>query len=187
LESGVLLFCLFRLVLGLGLQGQLQIDDPPQGSVVGGIGYFIGPIVGAIVLTLLETVLSNHTQIWQLYVGILFVLTVMYVPRGLTGLIMIHGPAYQAGGLRHLVWPYLKASLPLIAFLAGVIALLEMANRLNAAAVGATTVTWLGAEIDLAGPLPWLAAASLTVLGAYGLRCLAPEVRQAWEGDGRGP
>jgi branched-chain amino acid transport system permease protein len=150
-------------------------------AYIGGIGYFIGPIVGAIVLTLLQTVLSNHTGIWQLYVGILFVLTVMYVPRGLTGLIMIHGPAYQAGRLGHLLWPYLKASLPLIAFLAGMIALLEMANRLNATAVGATTVAWLGAEIDLAGPAPWLAAASLAALGAYGLRRLVPELRQAWQ------
>ena len=150
-------------------------------AYIGGIGYFIGPIVGAIVLTLLQTVLSNHTEIWQLYVGILFVLTVMYAPRGLTGLIMIHAPAYEAGRLGHLAWPYLKASLLLITFLAGVIALMEMTNRVNAAAVGATTVTWFGAEIDLARPLPWLAAASLTVLGAYGLRCLAPELRQAWE------
>ena len=150
-------------------------------AYIGGIGYFIGPIVGAIVLTLLQTVLSNHTELWQLYVGILFVLTVMYAPRGLTGLIMMHGPAFQTGRLGYLLWPYLKAALPLAIFLVGAISLLEMTNWLNSAAVGATGVTWFGTEIDLAGPAPWLAAVLLTVLGGYGLRRCLPGVRQAWQ------
>ena len=32
-------------------------------TYIGGVGYFAGPIVGAVLLTLLQTVLSNHTEI----------------------------------------------------------------------------------------------------------------------------
>jgi branched-chain amino acid transport system permease protein len=109
-------------------------------AYVGGIGYFIGPIIGAVLLTLLQTVLSNHTEIWRLYLGILFLLTVMYAPSGLTGLVMMHGPACQAGRLDRLAVPYLKALFPLLAFVIGIIALLEMSHHQNAS--GTAAAVW---------------------------------------------
>ncbi len=150
-------------------------------AYVGGIGYFIGPIVGAILLTLLQTVLSNHTEIWRLYLGILFLLTVMYLPAGLTGLVMMHGPAYRAGHLRRLMVPYAKALTPLLALLIGIIALLEMAHHLNAS--GTATAIWevFGYEIALASVWPWLIALASLMVGIMGLRRRLPELREAWE------
>ncbi len=150
-------------------------------AYVGGIGYFIGPIIGAILLTLLQTVLSNHTEIWRLYLGILFLLTVMYAPAGLTGLVMMHGPAYQADRLAYLARPYARALLPLVAFLTGAIALLEMVHHLNAS--GTATAVWavFGTEIVLASPVPWILATLLLILGIFGLMRCAPELREAWD------
>ena len=149
-------------------------------AYIGGVGYFVGPIVGAVLLTLLQTVLSVHTDIWRLYLGILFLLTVMYLPTGLTGLLMMHGPAWQAGRLGRLAGPYARASLPLLALVAGVIALLEMAHHLNAGGSAAAVWTVFGAEIALAAAWPWLLAAGLVVLGSWGLRRCLPELRAAW-------
>jgi len=39
-------------------------------AYIGGVGFFAGPIVGAVVYTLLQTLLSNYTEIWAFYVGV---------------------------------------------------------------------------------------------------------------------
>ena len=36
-------------------------------TYIGGIGFFIGPIIGAIFVTYLSLVLSDLTTVWQLY------------------------------------------------------------------------------------------------------------------------
>ncbi|MGI9508492.1 MAG: branched-chain amino acid ABC transporter permease [Geminicoccaceae bacterium] len=147
---------------------------------IGGVGYFIGPMIGAVLLTLLQTVLSNHTEIWRLYLGLLFVLTVMCAPSGLTGLVMMHGPAWQASRLHRLTWPYARALLPLIAFVAGGVALLEMTHHLNASGTAAATWVVFGREIALGSAWPWLIAVVSCLSGLYGLARLASELREAW-------
>ena len=150
-------------------------------AYIGGVGYFVGPIVGAVLLTLLQTVLSVHSEIWRLYLGILFLLTVMYVPTGLTGLVMMHGPAWQAGRLGRLAGPYARASLPLVALLAGVIALLEMVHHLNVSGTAAAVWVVFGYEIVLASLWPWLLASALFLFGLSGLRRCLPALREAWD------
>jgi len=149
-------------------------------AFIGGVGFFIGPIVGAILLTLLQTVLSNHTELWQLYVGILFVLTVMYAPRGLTGLIMMHGPALRSGRLGLLAAPYALAAIPLAAFLAGAVLLLEMGHAANEGIVGETEAHVFGLTLDVTTVLPWVVAVALTAGGGYALIRLAPGLRDAF-------
>jgi hypothetical protein len=95
------------------------------------------------------------------------------------------GPALATSRLSTLVFPYLKASLPLLAFLAGAVALLEMGHHLNSAAVGEVRIGWQGAELDLLGPLPWTLAGILMFLGGYGLWRLTPTVRAAWDDANR--
>ena len=46
-------------------------------TFLGGVGFFFGPIIGAIAFTLLQTVLSLSTELWAFYAGVLFVATVM--------------------------------------------------------------------------------------------------------------
>ena len=153
-------------------------------AYIGGVGFFVGPIVGAILLTLLQTVLSNYTEIWQLYVGLLFVLTVMYIPTGVTGLLMMHTVPWQLGSLRRLFGPYLRAGVPLLIFLGGIVALLEMSHHLNAAAVGESQMSIFGFEFDLHNAAPWLVAASTVCVGGFLLRTALPAVRDVWESIG---
>lgn len=151
-------------------------------TYIGGVGFFVGPIVGAVLLTLLQTVLSNYTEIWQLYVGSLFVLTVMYIPSGVTGLLMMHALPWRMGHLRKLVGPYAALSAPLVLFLAGLVALLEMSHHLNAAAVGESGMNLAGLSIDLHTVWPWLIACGAMGAGAFGLKHTLPAVRGAWDG-----
>ena len=68
-------------------------------TFIGGAGHFVGPILGAVLVTYLQNMLSDVTEVWQLYFGLLFIATVMYAPGGLAGLIMMHGPIWRAGAL----------------------------------------------------------------------------------------
>jgi branched-chain amino acid transport system permease protein len=55
--------------------------------ILGGIGSIVGPVLGAFALLVLEDVLSGWTQHWQLILGPLLVLSVLFFRRGLAGLL----------------------------------------------------------------------------------------------------
>ncbi len=57
-------------------------------ALLGGMGTFIGPLVGAGVFVTVEHVLSEYTSHWQLVVGALYILLVLFFPRGIWGSIV---------------------------------------------------------------------------------------------------
>ena len=54
--------------------------------ILGGMGSLAGPVLGAFALLVLEDLLSGWTQHWQLILGPLLVLSVLFFRRGLAGL-----------------------------------------------------------------------------------------------------
>ena len=54
-------------------------------ALLGGMGTFFGPFVGAAVFLLLENLVSLWTVHWQLIVGAAFVICVLFFPRGILG------------------------------------------------------------------------------------------------------
>ena len=59
--------------------------------ILGGMGTLFGPVLGAIVFLLLEDVLAAWTVHWQVVLGPLLVLIVLYARRGLWGLLARRG------------------------------------------------------------------------------------------------
>jgi branched-chain amino acid transport system permease protein len=57
-------------------------------AFVGGTRTFWGPILGAFVYIILQNYLSDLTDRWALIMGLIFVLMVLFVPGGLSGVIM---------------------------------------------------------------------------------------------------
>ncbi len=57
-------------------------------SLLGGMGTFFGPFVGAAVFLLLENLVSLWTVHWQLIVGAVFVACVLFFPAGIWGTIL---------------------------------------------------------------------------------------------------
>jgi branched-chain amino acid transport system permease protein len=55
--------------------------------ILGGIGTALGPVLGAAALLLLEDFLSGWTEHWQIILGPLLVLAVLFARRGLAGLL----------------------------------------------------------------------------------------------------
>jgi len=56
-------------------------------TFVGGSGSFTGPLLGALVYIYLQDFLSDITERWQLFMGLIFILMVLFVPGGLSKLL----------------------------------------------------------------------------------------------------
>lgn len=153
-------------------------------AYIGGVGFFAGPIVGAIVYTLLQTLLSNYTGIWAFYVGLIFVATVMYAPAGLTGIIMMHLPVYRAGKLRSLALPYLRIGVPALCCALGVIGLLELLHFLSVRAVGQASKRLFWLTLNVEQPVVWIVLAALAIGGFLAARRMAPHLVAAWHAAG---
>jgi len=53
--------------------------------IVGGTGTLVGPLYGAAILTLLRSVVGSFTAHHQIVIGVLFVVSVIFFPKGLVG------------------------------------------------------------------------------------------------------
>lgn len=62
-------------------------------TLLGGAGSFFGPFVGALAFLLMEDVVSLWTSHWQIVVGTVFILFVLFLPKGIWGTLL----AWRAG------------------------------------------------------------------------------------------
>lgn len=53
--------------------------------LLGGMGTFFGPFVGAAAFLLIEDLVTNVTRYWQFAVGVVFIIFVLFFPRGIWG------------------------------------------------------------------------------------------------------
>jgi len=149
-------------------------------TFLGGVGLFFRPIIGAIVFTLVQTVLSLQTELWAFYAGTLFVATVMFFPGGLAGLMMMHVPVFKLGKARLLILPYLKTLLPAAIGTLALCALVEMTFHVRHAASGDHEMTLFWTTFDSHTALPWIVAIAIAVVGLGIARMTAPALRDAW-------
>jgi branched-chain amino acid transport system permease protein len=56
-------------------------------AVLGGMRSFWGPLIGAAIYVVLQDYLSSQTENWMSFIGLFFVLVVLFFPRGVLGFI----------------------------------------------------------------------------------------------------
>ena len=56
-------------------------------AVLGGMRSFWGPLIGAAIFVVLQDYVSSMTENWQSYLGLFFVLVVLFFPRGVLGVL----------------------------------------------------------------------------------------------------
>jgi len=144
-------------------------------AYIGGLGYFIGPIIGAIMLTLMNSLLSNYTELWLLYLGILFLLTVMFLPRGFAGFIMMHQLAWVRGRMRSLIRPYLTTGIPAFLFMLTLVSLIELVHTEE------ESLHIFGLALDPASTVTWIVLLLVAAGTFYATRRSLPQLRAAWE------
>lgn len=144
-------------------------------AYIGGLGYFIGPIIGAVVLTLMNSLLSNYTELWMLYLGIMFLLTVIYLPRGFAGFIMMHQVAWINNRLKGLIVPYLLIFLPSLTLLSCLVAMLEMSHHEG------EVFHYFGLELNPESFVTWGIVLVIAIVAYAGVRAALPQLKEAWE------
>lgn len=150
-------------------------------TFIGGAGYFFGPILGAVLVSYLQTMLSDITDVWQLYFGLLFIATVMFAPGGIAHLIMMHRPLLKAGTIWRLIPAYLLGLIVLLILMAGLILSIEMIAHIAIKSAEGPAITLAGLTINTGDLRSWAVAAGLIVLGAGGLRLAGTPISAAWE------
>lgn len=56
--------------------------------LLGGMGTFFGPFIGAALFLLIQDMFSQWTEHWQLYVGAIFIFFVLFFPKGVWGTLL---------------------------------------------------------------------------------------------------
>jgi branched-chain amino acid transport system permease protein len=59
--------------------------DPIIMSIMGGTKFFLGPVVGAALFILIKDTIQTVAEFWMLWMGLIFVATVMFLPGGVVG------------------------------------------------------------------------------------------------------
>lgn len=79
------LYAMFNDFVSPSTVGLLQSVDGLLMAIIGGIGTLFGSFIGAAVIIGLENFVSLYTERWQMVLGVMFVLIIIFAPEGLLG------------------------------------------------------------------------------------------------------
>jgi branched-chain amino acid transport system permease protein len=152
---------------------------------LGGSAFFIGPVIGAVLMVLALVLLSSLTPAWQLYLGLVFLLMVMTAPGGVASLLAGVWRLAVAGRLRALLGAGVALGSSALVALWGGSAAIEMLYRRQLDAAQGPILRHLGTTLDTRSAASWTIALALAAAGAalftWCLRRSAPRWRRAWE------
>lgn len=134
-------------------------------TFLGGATFFFGPIIGAVLLVLASVLLSELTKAWLLYLGLVFLLMVMYAPGGVASLIMMNLRVARFGHFRRLASPYLSLLASAVFAVCGGAALIEMIYHLQLNAALGSEVPFMGSQLDTGAAATWTVAIVVFVVG----------------------
>ncbi|MEX1165897.1 MAG: branched-chain amino acid ABC transporter permease [Hydrogenophaga sp.] len=137
-------------------------------TFLGGATFFFGPIIGAVLMVLAFVLLSEFTQAWLLYLGLIFLLMVMYAPGGIASLIMMNVRVAAFGQLGKLLGSYALLAVTGLIMLCGVGALIEMVYHIQLSTTFGSELKFLGVPLNVESMGSWLGAVALVVVG-FGL------------------
>jgi branched-chain amino acid transport system permease protein len=149
-------------------------------TFIGGVGFFFGPIIGAVIGVFLTVLLSDFTKAWQIYLGIFFIMIVMYAPGGIASILMLNVRAFKYGKLGRVLPSMLVTSAAALVAAVGGIMMIEMLYHLTLESANGTVMKLFGAEVDTAAPTAWAIAIGLFVVGMAVFWQTRKRFSQAW-------
>ncbi|WP_454690253.1 branched-chain amino acid ABC transporter permease [Achromobacter aloeverae] len=99
-------------------------------TYIGGVQVFLGPALGAALMTFFGYAVSDLTQSWLLYQGIVFVLVMMFMPAGLSGLPGLARRLRERHGAARVLGVFALAIAGAALLAAGGVFLVELLQRL---------------------------------------------------------
>lgn len=110
--------------MGLAASGMVMLM-----TVIGGAGSFFGPVLGAVIVTLLQTMVSAYTHAWPFYFGLLFLVVIYCLPEGLTSIVGLHRQVWRSRAFRLLLPSYGATLVSALVVLAGIVIAVEAIYR----------------------------------------------------------
>ncbi|KQM75487.1 branched-chain amino acid ABC transporter permease [Xylophilus sp. Leaf220] len=150
-------------------------------TFLGGATFFFGPIIGAVLLVLASVLLSELTKAWLLYLGIAFLIMVMYAPGGIASLVMLNLRMARYGRLRPLLPHYAALLAAIVVAVAGGAAMVEMLYHLQLNAAVGPQLAYMGLTLQADRPTTWLGAGALFVAGAALFEWARRRFVRAWD------
>ena len=147
---------------------------------IGGVGFFFGPLVGAVVGVFFSVMLSDFTAAWQLYLGLFFVALVRFAPAGLSSLLMLLLRVAKFGKFGRIWKPLLAVSGVTLVGLFGLVTAIELLYHLTLGSANGSVTKLFGMQVDTHSPMPWLLAAAMLLLSWFGYRQTEPAYGAAW-------
>lgn len=137
-------------------------------TYIGGTGFFLGPVIGAILISIMQISLSDVTAGWQLYLGLLFMVIVMFSPGGIAGLLFSRAPGES---WRERFAPHrLALGLPILLATAGAIVLIELGYQAGLKSQEGPIRTIFGLALNAQSPLSWACGLMALAIGLVVLR-----------------
>lgn len=81
------IYALFQNLISSGALDIFTSFTPITMTMVGGIGSFFGPVLGAAIIQLIEELSTRFTEQVELVVGLILILVILFVPMGFVGLV----------------------------------------------------------------------------------------------------
>ena len=134
-------------------------------TFLGGATFFFGPIIGAVLMVVAFVLLSEFTKAWLLYLGLAFLLMVMYAPGGIASLIMMNLRVARFGKLGGLAGPYALLLVTGLMSFCGIAAMIEMVYHLQLNEALGPVMRFMGVTLDAKATLSWVGAAALALVG----------------------
>lgn len=98
-------------------------------SYIGGVQVFLGPAIGGAAMAFFGYVTADLTRSWLLYQGVIFVLVMMFLPRGIVGELQASIEAARDGRLRVRPGRVLAGVVALAAVATGAVIAVEVLQR----------------------------------------------------------
>jgi branched-chain amino acid transport system permease protein len=151
-------------------------------AYIGGQTVFGGPVLGAVLITMLQSGVSLLSNSWLVYVGVLFITMVTFVPEGIAGIIMAHGPIRRSGQLGRLAVPYVRILVPGVIMVLGFVGAVELLSFLTIGAAQGKKLTLFGSAVDVTATMSWVVVFGCLLGGAAWLRIEARMFSRVWDG-----
>jgi branched-chain amino acid transport system permease protein len=149
-------------------------------TFIGGIPFFFGPVLGAILFILFVGALSGYTKAWLLYLGLFFCLMVLYAPGGIASLLLMQVGLVKSGRFGRMAAPYALAAAAALVALAGVIGLVESVYRLSDV-TSDPQMELFGLSLNAHDPAVYLGSALLLAAGLIAMRFASRRVSARWD------
>ncbi len=163
--GGALAAINFEIVAGGDSLGLVRSGSYLLFTFLGGATFFFGPIIGAVLLVLASVLLSELSQAWLLYLGLVFLFMVMFAPGGIASLFMVNLRVARHGRIRPVLALCAALATSAVVAVLGAACMVEMVYHLQLNGVVGPHMPFLGLTLNAKALASWLGASAVLLVG----------------------